>query len=749
MLPQGRKQRQQLLPAGQLPTSSSSSLHCSAQPQHAPQHGCYYQQQKRHDDACGSHSRDQQQQRPGGGQVFNPRQLTALIRDSSTTQQLAALIQQHFDSMDTIHLSAAITKLSRVGCRDPQLYAACVQRYLQFAPADSARNLSNIIYALCKAPADTRQQHQAALQQQLVPAFMDKVLEANAQEISNVVYGLAVSKQRLLEKSVQQLLTAFVAELQQANPQDMEQHVSMAQLQQLLGALVSMVQQAKPQNIFNTFWAVATMEQTVPAGHVQQLLDAFVSMLHQAKPQEVSNTLLACAKQSFLPQQLLAAPGLAGLLLAGPPQNLANAAWACSHLGHRDEQLMEALMAEVTQRLDAAVGYGSNSSGLNSQDCCNVCWAVAVLSLQQHAQQVLRLAQACSSMWSSTGAEDHWQLWQMHTWLLDFQLAGGQGLQGSLTEQQLQQCKATWDHNMRLTAKQRHTALQCSVFAAVRRLHLNWQQQPQMEQPSLGRDGVTPDGALLLDIAGRTAAVVLVAVEADGPTHFRQPDGGLKGPTQYRNRALAVRGYNLVSVPWWQWDELRGDAQRQQQYLMWRFGAAGVWEGNRLCNNSSSSKVGAPLCCCSSSWAEPFEPLQLQPGLQQVGQGKHASRHDAGRSMQGLMQLPQPRCWSAQAGQYRVPRPPPPPPPAHPANGSCAHSNAIWPAGMVPAAHSGSGCVWLPPSLPPLVQHAAGQLFALVPGNLCSPPAAASGHFTAQHTDWEPHSMAASRQQHR
>lgn len=69
MLPQGRKQRQQLLPAGQLPTSSSSSLHCSAQPQHAPQHGCYYQQQQRHDDACGSHSRDQQQQRPGGGQV--------------------------------------------------------------------------------------------------------------------------------------------------------------------------------------------------------------------------------------------------------------------------------------------------------------------------------------------------------------------------------------------------------------------------------------------------------------------------------------------------------------------------------------------------------------------------------------------------------------------------------------------------------------------------------------------------------
>jgi hypothetical protein len=90
---------------------------------------------------------------------------------------------------------------------------------------------------------------------------------------------------------------------------------------------------------------------------------------------------------------------------------------------------------------------------------------------------------------------------------------------------------------------------------------------------------VTPDGALLLDIAGRTAAGVLVAVEADGPTHFRQPDGALTGPTLYRNRALAVRGYSLVSVPGHAWAKLQNDAQRQQQYLMRQFEAAGVVSG--------------------------------------------------------------------------------------------------------------------------------------------------------------------------
>jgi hypothetical protein len=283
-----------------------------------------------------------------------------------------------------------------------------------------------------------------------------------------------------------------------------------------------MLQQANAQGVSNTLWAVATMEQQMPVGQLQQLLNDFVAMLEQAKPQAAANTLWACAKLCFLPQQLLAAPGLAQLLLAGQSQGLANAAWACGQLGHRDEQLIGALLAEAEQRLGAA----NCDDRFGSQALCNMCWAVAVPNLQQHAQQVLQLAQACSSMWSSTEEQGQRQLWQVHTWLLDFQLAGGQGLQGSLTEQQLQQCRASWVEDLQETAKQQHTDFQRAVFAAVQQLPITWQQQPQMEQLSVGRDGVTPDGALLLDIAGRTAAGVLVAVEVDGPWHFRRPDGG-------------------------------------------------------------------------------------------------------------------------------------------------------------------------------------------------------------------------------
>jgi hypothetical protein len=596
-------------------------------------------------------------------QVWDGKEITADIINNSTAEQLEALIQRHSHSMKASCLPAAIMRLSKLKVQQPQPYDDCVQRYLQKAATSSTRYLSNVVYALCTAPRVIRQQHQAALQEQLVPAFMAKCAEANAQDISNVLYGMADSGQQLPEEAVRQLLAVFVGQLHMAKPQNMSntlwavaklgqqvpaeqlqqlldalvgqlhqtkpqefsntlwavatmgqqvpaeqlqqllagflyqwhqakpqgvsntlwavaimgQQVPAGQLHQLLDALVGQLHQAKPQHVSNTLWAVANMGQQVPAGQLHQLLDALVAKLQQATPQEVSNTLWACAKLGFLPQRLLAAPGLAGLLAAGTPQEMANAAWACGQLGHRDEQLMAALLAGMQQRL--AVAETSSSRSFNSQELCNLCWAMAVLDLQQHAQHVLQLGEECSSMWSSIKVLDQQQLWGVHTWLLDFDLAGGQGLQGSLTQQQLQQCAAVWHQAMQQTAEYQHTNFQRSVCAAVQRLPIAWQQQPQMEQSSVGRDGVTPDGALLLDIAGKTADGVLVAVEADGPWHFRRPDGGLMGTTQYRNRALAVRGYRLVSVPDVKWRKVKNDEQGQDQYLLQLFMKAGLVGG--------------------------------------------------------------------------------------------------------------------------------------------------------------------------
>jgi hypothetical protein len=61
-------------------------------------------------------------------QEWNGKQITAAIKNSSTAEDLAALIHRHIDSMNAISLSAAIMKLIGLQVQQPQLYAVCVHR---------------------------------------------------------------------------------------------------------------------------------------------------------------------------------------------------------------------------------------------------------------------------------------------------------------------------------------------------------------------------------------------------------------------------------------------------------------------------------------------------------------------------------------------------------------------------------------------------------------------------------------------
>ena len=163
---------------------------------------------------------------------------------------------------------------------------------------------------------------------------------------------------------------------------------------------------------------------------------------------------------------------------------------------------------------------------------------------------------------NTANGEEFRQLHQVHLWLLDCQLpTPAQGLLGVLTQQQLEQCRVSWEEQLTTTARQQSSRLQQSVYAAVLQLPPDtWQQQPQSEQP-------TADKACLIDIAAVTASRVKVAIEVEGPHHYVQPDYTLSGPTLYRNRALAARGYAVISIPYWDWERL-GNPQQQQEYLL-------------------------------------------------------------------------------------------------------------------------------------------------------------------------------------
>lgn len=48
----------------------------------------------------------------------------------------------------------------------------------------------------------------------------------------------------------------------------------------------------------------------------------------------------------------------------------------------------------------------------------------------------------------------------------------------------------------------------------------------------------------------------LLAIEFDGPYHFCRPGKQPTGPTAFRNKLLAARGYVVLSIPYWEWQGL-------------------------------------------------------------------------------------------------------------------------------------------------------------------------------------------------
>ncbi len=71
---------------------------------------------------------------------------------------------------------------------------------------------------------------------------------------------------------------------------------------------------------------------------------------------------------------------------------------------------------------------------------------------------------------------------------------------------------------------------------------------------------------------------VKIAVEVDGPSHFIRKSGeshgrSANGATMMKRRHLALLGYSVVPVPYWEWNELKG-TQAKKAYLRGKLTAA-------------------------------------------------------------------------------------------------------------------------------------------------------------------------------
>ena len=86
---------------------------------------------------------------------------------------------------------------------------------------------------------------------------------------------------------------------------------------------------------------------------------------------------------------------------------------------------------------------------------------------------------------------------------------------------------------------------------------------------SLSAIGLQRQEEVLLKSGYRIDAVVeekQVAVEVDGPSHFIGRE--LTGSTILKHRQVAaLDGMKVISIPYWEWNELKKDSRKKEQYL--------------------------------------------------------------------------------------------------------------------------------------------------------------------------------------
>ena len=130
-----------------------------------------------------------------------------------------------------------------------------------------------------------------------------------------------------------------------------------------------------------------------------------------------------------------------------------------------------------------------------------------------------------------------WQLWQKEI----------------KSEIELPALLAKKSHKVFISTVPRPSALQDNVISELRSI------------------GLEPEEEVLTESGYRLDAVVEVdgekiGVEVDGPTHFlgRKPTGS----TILKHRQVTnLEGVALVSVPYWEWNELGKDRSKKQQHL--------------------------------------------------------------------------------------------------------------------------------------------------------------------------------------
>ena len=227
------------------------------------------------------------------------------------------------------------------------------------------------------------------------------------------------------------------------------------------------------------------------------------------------------------------------------PQGAANLLWAFAASGHLDHRLFASFMPA----LKAMLGE------FNAQDVANVAWAYAAANVDAPDLFDEEFSSACEERGNLFARENLRQLHQWQLWQAEF------GSEIQLSQSLRERCREAF-----VERAPEPSAMQRDVVAELSRIS-----GANVREEELTESGYIIDA--LVEMHGRR-----IAFEVDGPSHFvrRRPTGS----TILKRRQVAcLEGVEVVSVPYWAWDELGNDVIGKQRYLRSLIGLDSIARG--------------------------------------------------------------------------------------------------------------------------------------------------------------------------
>jgi len=211
-------------------------------------------------------------------------------------------------------------------------------------------------------------------------------------------------------------------------------------------------------------------------------------------------------------------------------------------------------MGQLERRAEAISGE------FNSQDIANTFWAITFFRIHFNLSSRLYCFLSCS--FPSMDFYDQQSLRQLHQVFMSCDMIEGLHADLSVSVQTLKEklgpsCQAAF-----IGVPVHPSASQQQVSDTLRGMGLSVQDEFRCPKSGYSIDMRVHDD-MRVNAKSSTGAAAGWAVEFDGPSHFltcRLPVGG----TLMKRRHLELLGYTVVSLPFWEWDQLTGSDERKE-----------------------------------------------------------------------------------------------------------------------------------------------------------------------------------------